>query len=109
MPLGAREVGRQRREAAFQRLSCCERQRVGGYEHRGVPWKGRVALLSDGPVARIADISTDPHVEANIKGELGLYERGGLRCGETAADGAHSVSLSGGCIGRGRPAMVTHM
>lgn len=52
-----------------------------------------------------------PHVEAIITEELGLYERGdgAAACvrGETAVDGPHPVSPSGGCIGRGHPAMVT--
>lgn len=52
-----------------------------------------------------------PHVEAIITEELGLYERGdgAAACvrGETAVDGAYPVSPSGGCIGRGHPAMVT--
>lgn len=52
-----------------------------------------------------------PHVEAIITEELGLFERGdgAAACvrGETAVDGSHPVSPSGGCIGRGHPAMVT--
>ena len=52
-----------------------------------------------------------PHVEAVITEELGLYDRGGgaAACvrGETAVDGPHPVSPSGGCLGRGHPAMVT--
>lgn len=52
-----------------------------------------------------------PHVEAVLTEELGFFERGdgAAACarGETAADGAVPVSPSGGCIGRGHPAMVT--
>jgi len=59
-----------------------------------------------------------PHVEAVITEELGLYEpgegaaepgEGAAACvrGETAVDGPHPVSPSGGCLGRGHPAMVT--
>lgn len=52
-----------------------------------------------------------PHVEAIITEELGLFERGdgAAACvrDETAVDGSHPVSPSGGCIGRGHPAMVT--
>lgn len=52
-----------------------------------------------------------PHVEAILTEELGLFDRGdgAAACarGETAADGLIPVSPSGGCIGRGHPAMVT--
>ena len=52
-----------------------------------------------------------PHVEAVITEELGLYEPGdgAAACvrGETAVNGSHPVSPSGGCLGRGHPAMVT--
>ena len=52
-----------------------------------------------------------PHTEAILTEELGLFERGdgATACarGETARDGAVPVSPSGGCIGRGHPAMVT--
>lgn len=52
-----------------------------------------------------------PHVEAVITEELGLYEPGdgAAACvrGETAVNGPHPVSPSGGCLGRGHPAMVT--
>ena len=52
-----------------------------------------------------------PHVEAVITEELGLYEpgEGAAACirGETAVDGPHPISPSGGCLGRGHPAMVT--
>ena len=52
-----------------------------------------------------------PHVEAIITEEMGLFERGeGARAaadGRTATDGEIPVSPSGGCIGRGHPAMVT--
>ncbi|MFB6171752.1 MAG: thiolase family protein [Haloarculaceae archaeon] len=52
-----------------------------------------------------------PHVEAVITEELGFFERGdgAAACarGETAVDGAVPVSPSGGCVGRGHPAMVT--
>ncbi|WP_159904334.1 thiolase family protein [Salinirussus salinus] len=52
-----------------------------------------------------------PHVEAVITEELGLYDpgEGAAACvrGETAVDGPHPVSPSGGCLGRGHPAMVT--
>jgi acetyl-CoA acetyltransferase len=51
------------------------------------------------------------HVEAVVTEELGLFERGegAVACarGETAVDGPHPVSPSGGCLGRGHPAMVT--
>ena len=51
------------------------------------------------------------HVEAILTEELGLYDpgEGAAACarGETAVDGAHPVSPSGGCLGRGHPAMVT--
>jgi acetyl-CoA acetyltransferase len=52
-----------------------------------------------------------PHVEAIVTEELGLFERGdGARAaaaGGTAVGGEVPVSPSGGCIGRGHPAMVT--
>lgn len=52
-----------------------------------------------------------PHVEAILTEELGLFERGdgATACarGETRPDGPTPVSPSGGCIGRGHPAMVT--
>ena len=52
-----------------------------------------------------------PHVEAMFTEELGLYDRGegAAACvrGETAVDGPYPVSPSGGCLGRGHPAMVT--
>lgn len=52
-----------------------------------------------------------PHVEAILTEELGLFERGNgaAACarGETSADGPTPVSPSGGCVGRGHPAMVT--
>ncbi len=52
-----------------------------------------------------------PHVEAILTEEAGLFDRGeGVAAcarGETALDGAHPVSPSGGCLGRGHPAMVT--
>lgn len=52
-----------------------------------------------------------PHVEAIITEEIGLFEQGmgaaACKRGETAIDGAYPVSPSGGCIGRGHPAMVT--
>ena len=52
-----------------------------------------------------------PHTEAILTEELGLFDRGdgAAACarGETARDGTIPVSPSGGCIGRGHPAMVT--
>lgn len=52
-----------------------------------------------------------PHIEAILTEELGLFDRGdGVQAclrGETATDGRIPVSPSGGCIGRGHPAMVT--
>jgi acetyl-CoA acetyltransferase len=52
-----------------------------------------------------------PHVEAIITEEISLFDRGAgaaaFERGETAIDGAYPVSPSGGCIGRGHPAMVT--
>lgn len=52
-----------------------------------------------------------PHVEALITEELGVFDRGdgAAACvrGETAANGRMPVSPSGGCIGRGHPAMVS--
>jgi len=52
-----------------------------------------------------------PHVEAVLTEELGLFGRGegAAACarGETAPDGRLPVSPSGGCVGRGHPAMVT--
>jgi acetyl-CoA acetyltransferase len=52
-----------------------------------------------------------PHIEAILTEELGLFERGAgaAACarGETRPDGQIPVSPSGGCIGRGHPAMVT--
>lgn len=52
-----------------------------------------------------------PHVEAIVTEELGLFEPGdgAAACvrGETDVDGPHPVSPSGGCLGRGHPAMVT--
>jgi acetyl-CoA acetyltransferase len=52
-----------------------------------------------------------PHVEAIITEELGYFQRGegAAACarGETAPDGRIPVSPSGGCLGRGHPALVT--
>jgi acetyl-CoA acetyltransferase len=52
-----------------------------------------------------------PHVEAILTEELGVFERGeGVAAcarGDTGVDGAFPVSPSGGCLGRGHPAMVT--
>ena len=52
-----------------------------------------------------------PHIEAMLTEELGLFERGdgAAACarGETRPDGSVPVSPSGGCIGRGHPAMVS--
>ena len=52
-----------------------------------------------------------PHIEAILTEELGLFERGtgAQACeeGKTAVDGEIPVSPSGGCLGRGHPAMVT--
>lgn len=52
-----------------------------------------------------------PHVEAVLTEALGFFDRGdgAAACarGETAPDGSIPVSPSGGCIGRGHPAMVT--
>jgi len=52
-----------------------------------------------------------PHVEAIFTEEIGLFERGegAAACvrGETAPGGVTPVSPSGGCLGRGHPAMVT--
>lgn len=52
-----------------------------------------------------------PHVEAILTEELGIFERGdgadACARGETAVGGTFPVSPSGGCIGRGHPAMVT--
>lgn len=52
-----------------------------------------------------------PHVEAILTEELGLFERGdgAAACvrGETRPDGPYPISPSGGCLGRGHPAMVT--
>jgi acetyl-CoA acetyltransferase len=49
-----------------------------------------------------------PHVEAMLVEELGLADRGdGADTDRTAADGEFPVSPSGGCLGRGHPAMVT--
>lgn len=52
-----------------------------------------------------------PHIEAMLTEELGLFARGdgAVACkrGETATDGKIPVSPSGGCLGRGHPAMVT--
>lgn len=52
-----------------------------------------------------------PHIEAILTEELGLFERGdgAAACarGETRPDGPTPISPSGGCIGRGHPAMVT--
>jgi acetyl-CoA C-acetyltransferase len=52
-----------------------------------------------------------PHIEAILTEELGLFDRGdgATACarGETRTDGSIPVSPSGGCIGRGHPAMVT--
>ncbi|WP_254763690.1 thiolase family protein [Natrinema marinum] len=52
-----------------------------------------------------------PHIEAIVAEELGLAERGGGvdACleGRTAPDGEFPMSPSGGCLGRGHPAMVT--
>lgn len=52
-----------------------------------------------------------PHVEAILTEELGLFDRGegAAACarGLTRPDGEIPVSPSGGCLGRGHPAMVT--
>jgi len=52
-----------------------------------------------------------PHIEAMLTEEIGLLEPGtgavACREGKTARDGEIPVSPSGGCIGRGHPAMVT--
>lgn len=52
-----------------------------------------------------------PHVEAILTEEIGFFDRGegAAACarGETAPDGTYPVSPSGGCLGRGHPAMVT--
>jgi len=52
-----------------------------------------------------------PHVEAILTEEVGLFDRGdgAAACarGETRVDGAVPVSPSGGCLGRGHPAMVS--
>ncbi len=49
-----------------------------------------------------------PHVEAMLVEELGVADRGcGWDTQRTAADGDFPVSPSGGCLGRGHPAMVT--
>lgn len=52
-----------------------------------------------------------PHVEAILTEELGLFDRGdgAAACarGETDRDGPIPVSPSGGCLGRGHPAMVS--
>ncbi|MEF8887688.1 MAG: thiolase family protein, partial [Haloarculaceae archaeon] len=73
------------------------------------------ALADAGAGAAAVDVfepyAPFPHVEAIITEELGLYDRGegATACvrGETAVDGPHPVSPSGGCLGRGHPAMVT--
>ena len=75
----------------------------------------REALADAGTDAEGVDLfepyAPFPHVEAVITEELGLYDRGegAAACvrGETAIDGPHPVSPSGGCLGRGHPAMVT--
>lgn len=52
-----------------------------------------------------------PHIEAMFMEELGLVDRGrgahACRQGETRPDGRVPISPSGGCVGRGHPAMVT--
>jgi acetyl-CoA C-acetyltransferase/acetyl-CoA acyltransferase len=52
-----------------------------------------------------------PHIEAILTEELGVFERGeGVAAcvrSDTATDGTFPVSPSGGCLGRGHPAMVT--
>lgn len=52
-----------------------------------------------------------PHTEAILTEELGLFDRGdgAAACsrGATALDGDIPISPSGGCIGRGHPALVT--
>jgi acetyl-CoA acetyltransferase len=49
-----------------------------------------------------------PHVEAMLVEELGVADRGaGVDTERTAPDGEFPVSPSGGCLGRGHPAMVT--
>lgn len=52
-----------------------------------------------------------PHIEAIFTEELGLFDRGmgahACNQGETRPDGRVPVSPSGGCVGRGHPAMVT--
>lgn len=73
------------------------------------------ALADAGTSADAVDVfepyAPFPHVEAVITEEVGLYEPGdgAAACvrGETAVDGPHPVSPSGGCLGRGHPAMVT--
>jgi acetyl-CoA C-acetyltransferase len=52
-----------------------------------------------------------PHIEAILTEELGVFERGeGVSAcvdSATSVDGRFPVSPSGGCLGRGHPAMVT--
>jgi acetyl-CoA acetyltransferase len=75
------------------------------------------AALTDAGIDAAADLdllepyAPFPHVEAALTEAVGLFDRGAgaAACarGATATDGAHPVSPSGGCLGRGHPAMVT--
>lgn len=73
------------------------------------------ALDSAGITAEDVDVfepyAPFPHVEAMLTEELGVFDRGAgvaacLRSA-TGPNGAFPVSPSGGCLGRGHPAMVT--
>jgi len=76
---------------------------------------GREALAEAGIEPADLDVlepyAPFPHIEAILTEELGLFKPGeGARAcerGETAIDGRIPVSPSGGCLGRGHPAMVT--
>jgi acetyl-CoA acetyltransferase len=99
-----------------------------GYHHPPSHFLGaRGHDLSELPAARgamtaaLSDAETDvdrvdifepyapfPHVEAILLEELGVADRGaGADTDRTAPDGEFPVSPSGGCLGRGHPAMVT--
>ncbi len=83
-----------------------------------LPAVGRAADEAvDGAGVSVADIDVVepyapfPHIEAIVAEELGFAARGdgAEACleGRTAPDGEIPISPSGGCLGRGHPAMVT--
>jgi len=69
------------------------------------------AALSNEDLDLLEPYAPFPHIEAMLTEELGFFEHGtgALACqrGETTINGRIPVSPSGGCLGRGHPAMVT--